>query len=358
MQWKNKPEAYGTIAKSFHWGMAALIIGMLALGLYMTGLPFSPDKLQLYGIHKAVGATILFLVALRLVWRLLNTVPPLPATLPAWQKWGAHLSHFGLYGLMFAMPLTGWLLSSAAGFPVSVFGLFTLPNLVAPDPQLRELFEGAHEILANLLILLIVAHFGAALKHHVIDKDNILKRMLPALVMMVPLASAAADAPAWQVDKAASTLGFSAVQNNAPVDGTFSDYDAEIAFDPEQLTASHVKITVKLGSVSASYQDVAATLKTPDWFNIDAFPSAVFEATRFTHKGGKEYTAEGTLTLKGTSQPVTLTFTLEEYTTTAAMVKGEAVLSRGAFGVGSGEWEKSDLVKDAVKVNFTLVAKR
>lgn len=358
MYWKNRPENYGFVAKSFHWVMALLIIGMLALGLYMDGLPLSADKLRLYGIHKATGAIILFLVALRLIWRLVNLVPPLPSTLPKWQRLGAHLGHLGLYALMFAMPVTGWLLSSAAGFPVSVFGLFTLPNLISPDPQLRELFSGAHELLANALIVLIIAHVAAALKHHFIDKDTILRRMLPAIVLLLPLAATAQEAPSWNVDKAASAVGFTAVQNNAEVQGSFTDYDADIRFDPENLAQSSVKIAVKLSSVTASYQDVAATLATPDWFNTDAFPEAVFEATKFTHKAGKEYLAEGTLTLKEKVQPVTLAFTLEEYGATTAKVTGTTTLSRTAFGVGSGQWAATDLVKDEVKIAFTLVASR
>lgn len=357
MQWKNSAEEYGVIAKFLHWVMALAIIFMLALGIYMADLPFSADKLELYGIHKAVGSLILMAVGLRLAWRFINLVPPLPAAMPGWEKLAAHAGHFGLYGLMFAMPLTGWLLSSAAGFPVSVFGWFTLPNLIAPNPALRELFGEAHELLAFGLIGLIAAHAGAALKHHFIEKDNVLRRMLPALLLLLPLA-AQAEAPLWQVEKAKSTIGFTAVQNHAPVEGSFTDYDAVIHFDPANLAESSARVTIRLASITASYGDVASTLQTPDWFNTAAFPEAVFEASAFTHTGGSSYTAEGTLKLRDKTQPVTLRFTLDEYGEHAAKVSGEALLSRGAFGVGQGEWEKNEAVKDEVKVTFTLTATR
>lgn len=179
MQIKNTAQRYGAVAITLHWVMALLIIGMLTLGLYMVGVPISLEKLQLYGLHKEFGVTVLMLVTLRVLWRWTNITPLLPNTMPAWQKLAAHGAHFALYALMFAMPLTGWALSSAAGLPVSFFGLFTLPNLVAPNDGLRLLLTTTHKYLAFSLIAVLCAHVAAALQHHFFNKDDILKRILP-----------------------------------------------------------------------------------------------------------------------------------------------------------------------------------
>ncbi len=176
---KNDIERYGSVAKFFHWLMALAIIGMLALGLYMEDLEISPDKLKLYGIHKSIGVLILIFASLRLVWKNINIIPKLPDSIPALQKLAAGISHYALYATMFLMPLSGWLMSSAAGFQVSVFGIFKLPNLINKDQDLRNLFSSAHTFIGYALIVLIILHALAALKHHFIDKDNILRRMLP-----------------------------------------------------------------------------------------------------------------------------------------------------------------------------------
>jgi len=176
---RNTRDNYGSVAKFFHWLMALAVIFMLALGLYMSGLSFSPDKLRLYGLHKSIGALILIFVTLRLIWRFTNPAPVLPEGLSAFEKFAASAVHYMLYSIMFLMPLTGWLMSSATGFPVSVFGFFTLPDLIKPDKALQHFFATAHNYIAYAAIGLISLHILAALKHHFIDKDNILRRMLP-----------------------------------------------------------------------------------------------------------------------------------------------------------------------------------
>lgn len=175
MRIKNDKEHFGVISVLLHWIMAIIIISMLAIGLYMVDLPSGNPKFELYGWHKAFGILVLMLATLRLLWRMSNTTPALE--LPWYERLGARFAHFALYLLMICMPLSGWLMSSAGGYPTSFFGLFNLPNLVAPNEELHELFEEIHEWLAYGLISLIVIHTLGALKHHFIDKDNILKRM-------------------------------------------------------------------------------------------------------------------------------------------------------------------------------------
>ena len=176
---KNTFQTFGTVAKSIHWLMTILIITMLAVGLIMANMENTPDKFKLIGLHKAIGIVVLFLAALRLGWKIMNVSPVLPDTIGRITKLGAHLSHFAIYVLMFAIPITGWLMSSAAGFPVSMFGLFVMPDLITPDKEFGRYVRDLHGTLAWILIGLIVLHVLAALLHHFYYKDNILTRMLP-----------------------------------------------------------------------------------------------------------------------------------------------------------------------------------
>lgn len=175
---KNSAQGYGLIHKLFHWLMALSIFAMFGLGLWMHELPNSPQKFEWYGIHKSVGALLLLLVLLRFIWRQMNKVPTLPSEMKRHEKLGAHLGHAGLYALMFVLPLSGWIMSSAAGFSVSVFGWFTLPNLVSSNKALLETLKEVHELLAFAIIGLAAIHAGAALYHHFVKKDNVLRRMM------------------------------------------------------------------------------------------------------------------------------------------------------------------------------------
>lgn len=179
MQIKNTPIRYGVVAMTFHWVMALLVIGMIVIGLYAVSLPIGLQKLRLYGRHKEFGILILMLVTLRLGWRFGNKVPVLPSFMARYEKFAAHGMHYMLYAMLIFMPLTGWMISSAAGLQVSFFGLFLLPDLVQPDKQLQALFVTTHHWLGYTLMVLIVLHVGAALHHHFHYKDDILTRMLP-----------------------------------------------------------------------------------------------------------------------------------------------------------------------------------
>lgn len=166
-----------------HWIMAIGLIGLIAVGIYMEGLPFSPSKLKLYNWHKWVGVIALALVVLRLLWRFIRPAPALPAqmlsTMPRWQQWAHTFTHVGLYALMFAVPLLGMAYSSAAGYPVVLFGLWPLPSLVAADAQLAQTLKGAHALAAWAMLVLVVLHVAGALKHQLIDRDGLMQRMLP-----------------------------------------------------------------------------------------------------------------------------------------------------------------------------------
>ena len=183
----NSEARYGAVAMTLHWLLALAIIGMLILGKYMAGLARDdPNRFDLIQLHKSIGITILVLSVARLAWRLINKVPPLPAHMPAWERFAAHTSHVLLYVLIIGIPLSGWALASSSplGIPTIWFGWFEIPHLpglqgFADQHAVEQNFRDTHEILGNLMILLLLIHVGAALKHHFWDRDSVLVRMLP-----------------------------------------------------------------------------------------------------------------------------------------------------------------------------------
>lgn len=157
--------------------MAILMVGLVIVGLYMSRIPISIEKLQLYGWHKEWGILALMLAIVRITWRLRNLKPSL-TEIPVWERFAARLAHWIFYFLMLTLPVSGWLVSSSADLPVSFFGLFTLPDLVSASESNRILYAQIHEWLGYTLIFTFCLHTLAALKHYFINKDNILQRML------------------------------------------------------------------------------------------------------------------------------------------------------------------------------------
>ncbi len=193
---ENTENRYGVVAVALHWLMAVLLIALVVLGLFMVTLPdagFDTRKIKLILYHKELGMLALALAALRLGWRVTNTLPRLVENLPDWQKVVARFVHLSFYGLMVALPMTGWLMSSAAGFPVSFVGLFDLPNLIRQDDYLSQVFIAVHKWLGYTLIPIIVAHAGAALRHHFLFKDDTLRKMLLADPGQTPVRSSSRE---------------------------------------------------------------------------------------------------------------------------------------------------------------------
>lgn len=174
-------DRYTRTAIALHWLMALLLVGTFGLGVYMYDLPLTPVKLRLYSWHKWAGVTAFLLLWFRLVWRMTHPAPALPAAMPRWQQQAAHFLHLALYGLMLAIPLSGWLMSSAKGFQTVWFGVLPLPDLLDKDEALGDLLKSLHMGLNLALAGAVLAHLGAAIKHHLIDRDDVLARMLPFL---------------------------------------------------------------------------------------------------------------------------------------------------------------------------------
>lgn len=166
---------------ALHWLMALLLTALLILGLYMVALPdvgFDSNKISLILFHKQLGILAFLLVDARLVWRVSNPLPSLVATVPEWQKVLARFVHLSFYGLMFTLPLSGWLMSSASGITVSFFGFFPLPDLIPYDELRYNALIAVHKYLGFSLIALMVAHIGGALWHQFVLRDDTLKRMI------------------------------------------------------------------------------------------------------------------------------------------------------------------------------------
>jgi cytochrome b561 len=181
MKPQSNSAAYTRTAIGLHWLIAMALAGSFAVGLYMHDLPLTPMKLKIYSWHKWAGVTIFIFVLARLAWRLTHRPPPPPPDMPAWQHKVAEATHHALYLLMLIIPISGWLMSSAKGFQTVWFGVVPLPDLLGKDEALGNLLQRVHMLLNFTLAALVAAHVGAALKHHFIDRDDVLTRMLPFL---------------------------------------------------------------------------------------------------------------------------------------------------------------------------------
>ncbi len=187
MAWKNNTTHYGTLAMSFHWLVAIFFLGNLGLGLYMSNLEISdPNLFPLYQLHKSFGICIFGVVLFRLAWRLIDPPPPLPEEMVWWEKAAASLTHLGLYVILVAMPLTGWVIVSASpiAIPTLVFDMVPVPHIgfISTDPdkdQWLAVGEWGHWLLAWSAAAAVFLHVAAALNHHFVVKDNVLRRMLP-----------------------------------------------------------------------------------------------------------------------------------------------------------------------------------
>ncbi|QWT20468.1 cytochrome b [Bacillus sp. NP157] len=178
MPTRSEPTRWSTVAKTFHWLMALLILGNGAFAFWMDGLKPSLNKINMFALHKSIGLTVLALFLLRLLWRAIDKRPP-DEPAPRWQQLAAHVVHGFLYVLIVSIPLSGWAFNSAHGFPLQYFKQFNLPALVDKNEDLSNLLGTVHVYLFWLLLLVLVAHVGGALKHHFIDRDDTLRRMLP-----------------------------------------------------------------------------------------------------------------------------------------------------------------------------------
>lgn len=346
MAWRNSSERYGALAQSLHWLVFLLMLASFGLGLTMVGLEVSPQRIRMVGWHKTVGVTILVLAFLRLAWRFTNPPPALPAAMPAWERAAAQASHWLLYLLMFAVPLSGWLMSSALGFATVYLGIFRLPDLLARDRELGETLKLVHFWLNKGLLAMIVLHAAAALKHHFWDKDGVMKRMLPVVILLVfPL-----SVLAQSVDMKRSKISFVyKLEKTVLVEGAFPKWRAQLSFDEKNLAKSSVRLEIDLLATDTGNADSDKEVQRPRWFDTAANPRASFVSDSI-RKAGNGYEAVGKMTLKGKTQDLTVPFTFTNQT-----AQGKFIVRRLAFGVGDGQWADTSQVADEVEVRFNII---
>lgn len=358
-------QSYDPVAKSFHWVIALLIIGLLALGLYMGSVEFSPFKLKLYGWHKSFGFVVLVLIALRLSWRLSHRYPQSLPSHMKWEKILAKLTHFALYFCAFAMPLSGWAMSSASGHGAQIFGLFNLPAIMPESKDLDHLFEEIHEITAWGLMGLIALHFVGAVKHHIIDKDSTIKRMLPfvkpalilgALGVLLWPTSQAHAATKWALYPAGSSIAFSGVQRGEIFSGTFFDWDADITFSADDLAHSSVLAKIDTDKVSSKLAEVAQYVTASAWLDSKQYPQASFKSTSFEQVDETHFIVTGDFTLKGVTKQISFPFILDKGEDDKTVMTAEFPINRLDYGVGSGDWADTTFVGDEIMIKLHISA--
>lgn len=366
--------SYSVVSKVIHWLTALIVLGLLAVGFYMTSLDFSEDKLQLYALHKSFGLLVLTLVAVRVVWHLFKKKPkPLP-THARWEVALAHGAHAFLYVALFILPLSGWIMSSAGDFTIQFFGL-DVPDITSKDEGLFKSSRQVHEWMAITLALVVGLHMAGAFKHHFLDKDQTLQRMSVArlgagggaallivfgglyLLGAVPaveelyeeLAVKEADheqnvktspqeqemrnssaghetayqdttgdsfskpegVTQWIIDPDGSTLTFKATQYSQEFEGTFAQFNGDIFFDADDLAHSVVRITIHTPSIKTGSDDRDEQALSEEWFNTQKYPVATFEAQDFVAQGDNKFVANGDLTIRGHAQSIALPFSLD-----------------------------------------------
>jgi|GEM_PF-66438 len=368
------PVRYNDVAVLLHWTIALLILGLLAVGKYMTGLERDDGmRFVLTQWHKTFGILVLLLAVVRLVWKLAHTAPAMPSTDPAWQRAAAHVTHGLLYVLMFAIPLTGWAMASVSVLDVDtlLFDVIPWPHLPLPQSESMEhRFHTLHELGGNFLILLFLLHAGAALKHHLINKDHVLVRMLPdwssrswwRKLAATSVAVAGFGTGVWLyadisrsaavVSAGAAEVGFVAGVSGDEVPGTFAEADVTATIDENDPAAGTLEAVVITASVSSPNPQVDGSIRDADWFDAQTHPEARFVASSIA-AGDAPGTLDvaGTLTIK--DRPLEVSFPMALVNEESVRVaRGEFTVDRRAFDLGLDSQATDDWVDFDVLIRF------
>ena len=383
----NTATRYGSVTKTFHWLTALLILTLIGLGLYAEDLPIDTDaelarKAFVFSLHKTMGVLVFFVALARILWALTQSRPGLLNADKRAESFLAELVHWVLYGAIVIVPLAGWISHAAAAGFAPIWWPFgqSLP-LVPKSTAVEHFFGTVHVITGKVLIGAVILHIAGALKHHFIDRDATLRRMLPgtgdapqppaqshsaaplataagvwvlAIALSALLAggeepAAAAEAPAleavasdWTVQN--GTISLKVIQFGNEVEGSFADWTSAITFDETINTGEAGSVTTTISIPSLTLGSVTKQALGADFLAANDYPTAVFDAV-ITHVSDG-YEANGTLRIKENAVPVTLPFSLSIDGDTAEM-RGDLTLDRRDFGVG-------DNVKDAKSLDFDV----
>lgn len=391
----DNPTRYGQPARLLHWLIASLIVAQYVLAKLAERADASGavvQQINLLANHKSVGITILLLAIARLLWRALNRPPPYSSSLPRWQAAASKLAHIALYAFLFALPISGWLMSSATAYSVSYFGWITLPDLVGANDDLAGRLVWVHDLLAKALFVTAALHILAAVKHYFIDKDSVMQRMttVPMLSLFIVVAagtsvalsqqssnsdaataaidsstqtdetstakvpgiSRAGTAGQWSVAYEQSSIRFTAEQAGAEFAGEFSDWEAALWFDLATPESGYFDVFIKPDSVTTGDADRDTTLADPSWFDSSNFAIARFETVSIKPQD-VGFVAEANLTIKGQAVPVTFEFNVEQVEGRPRLT-GKSRLDRLALGLGLGDWADTATVGQYVQVEVVV----
>ena len=397
MSLSNTAERYGGISKTFHWLTALLILTLIPLGWYANQLPYSTEaelalKAWLFSLHKTLGVLAFFTALLRIIWAISQTKPGLLNADHKLESRAAEVVHWLLYGALVIVPLSGWIGHAAAqGFAPIWWPLGQNLPLVPKSTAIEHFASAVHWVSTKVLILSLLLHIAGALKHHVIDRDATLRRMLPGTPGLGPLpaqdhsrapvlgaaaiwiaalgVAAALNAGEkglvaetaialeevtsdWQVEN--GTIEITVTQFGNQVTGIFADWTAAITFDETITQGPLGDVSTTISIPSLSLGSVTDQAMGADFFDASNHPTAVFEGN--IKPGQDGYVAEGTLTIKDTTVPLTLPFSLI-ITDARAEMDGSLTLNRLDFGGGTNMQDESSLAF-AVDVVIKLTATR
>ncbi|MFT4634442.1 MAG: cytochrome b561/polyisoprenoid-binding protein YceI [Arenicella sp.] len=387
---------YSMVAKVLHWSVAGLIVGQYVLAKLAENAKHEDkilEQLALLANHKSIGITILVLAVIRLLYRLRMPAPSLPSSMAKWQVTASKLSHVLLYGFLFALPISGWLMSSAKAYSVSWFNLIALPDFVMPSKPLAEFLHVTHHYLAEALFVIALLHILAALKHHFIDKDDVLNRisskfswLLFVLVILLVIGlfgrlfnvktlnshqpqaeqaqlvdeltnsvATASELPLWEIDYQQSFIKFKGDQAGAVFEGQWQRWSAEVQFDAKQLDKARFNVVIDTDSGFSNDQERDDTIRSVDFFDIASFPQANYRADKFTATGS-DYQSIGKLSMKAISADTILKFSVVD-DGKFKILTGRAVLDRLTWDIGVGDWADTTWVGQRVTVEVRVVAK-
>ncbi|MEM9605066.1 MAG: cytochrome b/b6 domain-containing protein [Pseudomonadota bacterium] len=368
---------YSDAAIVLHWLIAASILGLLAVGKFMVSLEADdPLRFELTQWHKTFGLLVLGLSVLRLLWRATHAPPAIDYVAPAWQHRAASATHIGLYALTFLIPVTGWIMVSASPLNIDtlLFGVLEVPHLPPFDTlpnrdEIAEHFAGYHELASHALIVLLLMHAGAALKHHLIEKDGVLLRMLPDTASasfrrtlggtgLIAVAAGTALYAYAVVFKAspvlaagATEVSFTALVTQSETPGVFTDSKVEAALDFSNPAASQLSARVQTATVQSNNPQVQNQLPEPDWFDAGTHPEATFVSTAIEAAGPDSLVVTGTLTLKGTAQPVSFVLNLADEDD-VRVARGSFDIDRRDFDIGMRSQADEEYVGFTVTIHF------
>lgn len=422
---KSKHAQYSQLAKWLHWSMASLIIGqyvLIKLAEQAEHYNQIVKQLGLIANHKSLGITILLLAVVRLIYRIKHTPPELPSTMPTWQIVVSNATHCLLYFFLFMLPISGWMMSSANAYSVSWFNLIALPDFIGPDEQNAYWLKLIHEWLATALAAIAFLHILAALKHHIIDKDNVLRKMFSrssvaaaVLILFVIILAfsgserekksstlddsakqsslsnttnneelngtqADSNLAVWDIDYANSYIKFTGEQAGAPFTGEWQQWNAQLQFDKTQLQQSIFNVQIDINSVNSNDDQRDETILSSDFFNVLDFSEARFYSTDFSNVELPEklsITSQNEpLSDANDSGQINSKYLAKGYLTIKGIKKpidfyfqitereqtieltGTAELNRHSWQLGIGDWSDPTWVGSKVQVDVMVTAKK